>query len=63
MWNSDRCWKIAAEVRIGIKALTYKKDKEDALKDNILIWWLGMGWVEEAERGQCSSVVSSDWKT
>ena len=30
MWLSDRCWKTVAEVRSGIKALRYKKDKEEA---------------------------------
>ena len=49
MWISERCWKTPAEVRAGVRALEFKKDKEEALKDNIRIRWLGMGWVEEAE--------------
>ena len=43
MWFSERCWKTSAEVRAGMRALQFKKDKEEALKDNIRIRWLGMG--------------------
>ena len=43
MWFSERCWKTSAEIRAGARALQFKKDKEEALKDNIRIWWLGMG--------------------
>ena len=32
LWLSDRCWKTPAQVRKGMKALKYKKDKESALK-------------------------------
>jgi len=32
-----------------VRALEFKKDKEEALKDNTRIRWLGMGWVEDAE--------------
>ena len=49
MWISKRCWKTPTKVRAGVRALEFKKDKEEALKDNIRIRWLGMGWVEEAE--------------
>ena len=49
MWISERCWKTPAEVRAGVRALEFKKDKEEALKDNVRIRWLGMGWVEKAE--------------
>ena len=34
------------QVRNGVKALRYKKDKEEALKDNIQMRYKGMGWVE-----------------
>ena len=44
LWDSDRCWKTAAEVRKGVKDLRFKKDKEQALKDNIQIRFKGFGW-------------------
>ena len=34
MWDSDRAWKNIAQVRNGVKALKFKKDKETGLKDN-----------------------------
>jgi len=46
MFNSDRLWKTAKDVRDGVKALQYKKDKEEGLKDNILMRFKGMGWVD-----------------
>ena len=46
MWNLDRCWKTAAEVRKGMKELKYKKDKEQALKDNIQIRFKRFGWED-----------------
>ena len=49
MWISERCWKTSAKVRAGVRAPQFKKDNEEAIKDNIRIRWLGMGWVEEAE--------------
>ena len=37
MFNSDRLWNTAKEVRDGVKALQCKKEKEEALKVNILM--------------------------
>ena len=37
MWYSRKCYKTATEVTTRLKALTYKKDKIDMLKDNIRI--------------------------
>ena len=44
LWLSDRCWKTPAQVRKGMKALKYKKDKESALKENIQICFKRFGW-------------------
>ena len=46
MWSSDACWKTVGEVATGLKKLNYKKDKLAALKDNIQIRYLGLGWDE-----------------
>ena len=46
MYDSDRCWKTAAEVRNRVKNLQYKKDKFAALKDNIQIRFMGFGWED-----------------
>ena len=47
LWNSDRCWKTPAEVQKGVKALIYKKDKEEVLKDNLQMRFKRFGWEEE----------------
>lgn len=44
MWKSDRCWKTAEEVDDGLNNIRLLKDQRDALKDNIQIRYLGMGW-------------------
>ena len=46
MYNSDACWKTVADVTSGLKKLKFKKDKKQALKDNILIRYRGFGWEE-----------------
>ena len=46
MFDSDACWKTVAEVTAGLKKLKYKKDKEQALKDNIQIRYKGFGWTD-----------------
>ena len=45
MWNSERCWNLAAQVKAGLKKLQYKYEKEELLKDNILMRYKGMGWA------------------
>ena len=49
MWDSDACWKTLSDVNDGLKRLKYKKDKFEALRNNILIRYKGFGW--------------EDWKT
>lgn len=44
MSKSDRCWKTAADVRKGLANIQYVKDQELALKDNIQMRYLGMGF-------------------
>ena len=56
MASSERCWKTVAEVRKGVNALTYKNEKETALKDNIQIRFKGYGWAE------CYTAWSKDGK-
>ena len=46
MWYSHKCCKTATEVTKCLKALTFKKDKLDMLKDNIQIRVLAFGWEE-----------------
>ena len=49
MYDSAACWKTISEVTNGLKKLKYKKDKLQALKDNIQMRFKGFGW--------------DDWKT
>lgn len=44
MWNSEACMKTAKDITTGLKSLKYKKDKLQALKDNIQIRYRGFGW-------------------
>ena len=46
MWSSDAYWKTIGAVTEGLKNPKYKKDKLGALKDNIQISYLGLGWDE-----------------
>ena len=43
MYESDRAWKTVAAVRKGVKDLKYKKDKMADFRDNIQMYYLGMG--------------------
>ena len=45
MWKAERCLDTEANVKAGVKALRYKKDKEALLKDNIQMRWKGVGWA------------------
>ena len=44
MWDSEACMKTVNDVTTGLKNLKYKKDKLQALKDNIQIRYKGFGW-------------------
>ena len=44
MYRSDACWKTVREVSNGVKVLKTKKDKYEALKENIKIRVIGFGW-------------------
>ena len=44
MWDSEACMKTANDVASCLKSLKYKKDKLQALKDNIQIRYKGFGW-------------------
>ena len=47
MWyNSEQCWKTEEDVTLGLAMLTYKKDMEKALRENILIRYDGFGWKD-----------------
>ena len=46
MLYSHKCCKTATEVTKLFKALTFKKDKLDMLKDNIQIRVIAFGWEE-----------------
>ena len=46
MWYSHKYCKTETEVTTYLKALTYKKDKLDMLKDNIQISGIEFGWEE-----------------
>jgi len=46
MWDSEACMKTPNDVTSGLKNLKYKKDKIQALKDNIQIRCRGFGWDE-----------------
>lgn len=55
-WNTDQCWKTAEDVKLGLMMMTYIKDKEEALKENINIHYLGLGWND------CHTTWSKDGK-
>ena len=44
MWDSETCMKTVSNVTSGLKNLKWKKDKLQALKDNIQIRYRGFGW-------------------
>ena len=44
MGKSDATWNAISEVTKGLKNLRYQKDKFQALKDNIQVWYRGYGW-------------------
>ena len=46
MYDSDACWKTVGEVTPGLRKLKWKKDKLQALKDNIQIRYRGFRWNE-----------------
>ena len=46
MWDSDRLWKTAGEVKKEVRDLELKKEKELGLKDNIQMKYKGLGRVE-----------------
>ena len=46
MWDSEACMKTPNDVTSVLKNLNYKKDKLQALKDNIQIRYRGFGWDE-----------------
>lgn len=43
MLKLDRCWRTATKMRKGLASILYVKDHELAVKDNILMCYLGMG--------------------
>ena len=46
MWYSHKCCKTATKFTTRLKALTFKKDKIDMLKDNLQIRVIAFGWEE-----------------
>ena len=46
MYQSEACWKTVREVTNGLKHLKTKKDKYEALKENIQIRVIGFGWKQ-----------------
>ena len=45
-YHSPRCWKTVEQARDEFKKLKTKKDKLKFVKDQILMRYLGLGWVE-----------------
>ena len=43
MWDSDRRWKTAGEVKKEVKALKLKKEKDSGLKENSQMHYKGLG--------------------
>ena len=46
IWSSDACWETIGAITEGLKNIKQNKDKLGALKDNIQIRYLGLGWYE-----------------
>ena len=46
MWDLEVCMKTVNDVTSGLQSLKYKKDKLQALKDNIQIRYRGFSWEE-----------------
>jgi len=45
-WHHEKCWHTKEEANDQFKALTSKTAKLKAVKDQLLIRYLGLGWVE-----------------
>ena len=45
-FNSDSCWKTKREVRKGLRTISTTGGKLDAIKMNIQMRYLGLGWTE-----------------
>ena len=43
IWDSDRCWNTADEVKKEVRDLNFKKEKESGLNDNIQMQYKGLG--------------------
>ena len=52
MWGTAACWTTVSQINKGLKGLKFKKDKQQALKDNIQMWWKGFGIKNAKLHGQ-----------
>ena len=43
MWGTAACWTTLSQINKGLKGLKFKKDMQQALKDNIQMRWKGLG--------------------
>ena len=50
MWGTAACWTTVSQITKGLKGLKFKKDKQQALKDNIQMWWKGFGFGIEKSK-------------
>eukprot|EP00957_Ditylum_brightwellii_P060695 4608146-Ditylum_brightwellii.AAC.1 len=48
MYGSEACWKTTVIVDTKLNKLTSKKAKQRAIKENIQIWTIGLGWNDLA---------------
>ena len=65
MSKTERCWKTAQDVRVGLARIKYVKDQELALRDNIQIRYLGMGfhdchttWTKDGKKKSIATLAA-----
>ena len=46
MYNSEACWRVNRDVDRGLKKLKSNTAKINALKENIRMRVLGLGWID-----------------
>ena len=56
MWHHEKCWHTEAEANEQYNALTSKTAKLKAVKNQILIRYLGLGWIEAYHAWSCNGV-------
>ena len=55
-WHNEKCWHTEAEANEQYNALTSKTVKLKAVKNQLLIRYLGLGWDEVYHAWSCNGI-------